>query len=447
MIRHLISIAAVFWLLTGTPASAQDPFGRTVGPNAFDKPLEFRAFTTHDLGAFALAAGVPIGIDALPLAPDDQSRPAVVLTGRTVRAAVAAMIALDRRYRVREEEGVILFEPADGASGMAQAEVIHPLDAAAPAVHLRDTTAREAFGIAAALLGAPPSAPIPVSDTKPFGLDAPAGTIRSLLNAIVRSHGRLVWIFERTPGKSAMFPYNLMFMSGLHGAGVGLSGRRSEEDLDPRRFVRTRADEPSADIAGAIVQRRQNGSEVVVTGMWPSVALDLSAAARVTIGMEMAPGPPPKDLLHLPEVAATGRTLREVLDALVARDTRYEWRVVDGTIVIRPVSAWTASDNPLYAVVPDVDLHDVTMTEAVRAVITALGGLDQRYTTFPDSRTVSVSVAHGTALDLVTALVKSHGSLTWTLEDAAPDEIQMTGRRHRLTFGVRGGSGLGNLVR
>jgi hypothetical protein len=58
----------------------------------------------------------------------------------------------------------------------------------------------------------------------------------------------------------------------------------------------------------------------------------LSWAGGLALGFE---GLPPLDrTLHL---VATGKTMRTVLDAIVEIDPRYEWRLVDGVVLIRPV--------------------------------------------------------------------------------------------------------------
>jgi hypothetical protein len=138
--------------------------------------------------------------------------------------------------------------------------------------------------------------------------------------------------------------------------------------------------------------------------------------------------------------------LRDVLDTLAALDRRYTWRVVDGTIVVRPPHAWPDPADPLFALVPDVELQDASMTTAVRKVLTALGG-DATALTFPDGRNVTFLVSGGTGLDLLNALARAHGSLTWAFAGADTKEIEATGRAHRLTFAVSGDVGYGYLVR
>ena len=431
---------SVMLCLVATATSAQGLLDRTVGPGTSGRPVVFRAFTMQQLGEFAQAAAVPIGFEGTPAAVPGTGTP-VKLTGLTVREALALMTERDPRYAGVEEDGVVLFRST--AADTAASWSASPLDAPVNSLRLGETTAREAFALVAALLGAPRSTAIQFSDTKPFVLDAPDGTVRSLLNNIARSHGQLVWVFEKSRGKQPMFPYTLHFSSGLYGWGLGLSGTRSAEALDLTRFARPA--EPAGNVADVIVGPRPDGYPLVLSGLGPWAVRDLAFATRVPFGMQVAGAG--RGGGYTPEFTATGRSLREVLEILAATDGRYTWRVVDGMILIRPASAWGDAADPLFALVPAVQLEDVTMTEAVKKVLTALGAADQTDSSFPDSKTVSLSVGPGTALDLLTALVKAHGALTWTLEDGEPDQIRVTGLRHRLTIGIPGGVGLGSPVR
>ena len=48
-----------------------------------------------------------------------------------------------------------------------------------------------------------------------------------------------------------------------------------------------------------------------------------------------------------------GVTLRQALDAVVAKDRRYSWREVDGVVVVRPVAAWRDPQHPLSRMVSE----------------------------------------------------------------------------------------------
>jgi hypothetical protein len=427
------AMLAALCLVMANIASAQSGLDGVVGSDGSGGPFEFRGFTAHTLGSFARAAHVPIGIELAPDTGLQGGLPPITLTGRTVRDAVALMVAADPRYTWRDDAGVIVFELARPYEG-------NPLDHAAPAIRLDETNSRLSLALVAALLGAPASTVIHLGDTKSFRLDAPAGTVRSLLNAIVRAHGELVWILERPRRKDPLFPYVLSFMSGPHGYGLGLTGQPGVV-TDLATFGVRHAD--AAWILDATVGPKEDGRPLELAGAWPSAVSDLARTLRAPFGFQS--GAEPRRPNEMPPFTATGRPVREVLEILAVRDPRYAWRFLDGAIVVRPTSAWADPNDPLFALVPDVDVQDGSMTDAVRKVLTALGG-DVTALTFPDGRNVSFLAVHPTALDLLNALARAHGSLVWTYADADAKEIDATGRKHRLTLGVSG-VGYGYLVR
>jgi hypothetical protein len=446
-----IVTAAVALVLGAAPSAAQSVLERTVGASPSGQPLEFRAFTTQEIGALAHAAGVPMGFEPLP--PAAASQAPVRLSGRTLRSAIAVMLARDPRYEASEDDGVVLFRPASPPTApMEWTDAVHgpspfrPLDLPAPAVRLGETNGRTAIALVAALLGAPPTTDIAFGDTKTFVLDVPAGTTLSLLNAIVRAHGQLVWVFGPARDPQPMFPYSLMFMSGVHGAGLGLTGRPPEGGVDLDRFAR--AARPAGSVLDRAVGPARNTYPLVLTATGVSAVWDLSTATGVPMGIELAEGLPPARGPHeVVEFTATGRTLRDVLDALVARDPRYEWREMDGVVVMRPVRAWSDPNNPLFSVVADVQVDDQTMTEAARAVLISLGAADQTHMTFPDSKRVSLSAWHASAIELLNAFVRAHGSLAWAYQPGDRDQVRATDLAHQVTFYIAGGTGLGVPVR
>src|SRR5512138_2870141 len=106
-------VATALFVFTAGPAVAQNALDRQVGPDASGGPLEFRAFTTHELGSFSRSAHVPVGFEALPAPRNSATFRPIVLSGLSVRDAAAAMVARDARYAWREDDGVIVFEPAE----------------------------------------------------------------------------------------------------------------------------------------------------------------------------------------------------------------------------------------------------------------------------------------------------------------------------------------------
>jgi hypothetical protein len=120
------------------------------------------------------------------------------------------------------------------------------------------------------------------------------------------------------------------------------------------------------------------------------------------------------------------------LDALVARDPRYEWRERAGTISVRPVKAWTDPKDPLARVIPAVRLDNVTTSDAIATFTRLLTGT-ARYCGIPDTKTFSLNLPRGTAFAFLDAIVRVHGELFWSLEEL-PERDQKRGARHQLNF-------------
>jgi len=113
-------------------------------------------------------------------------------------------------------------------------------------------------------------------------------------------------------------------------------------------FLLLAAQWPSGALAQAALDRAVGldsfGKPLVLTKLTAADIGSLAAAARAPMGFESAaPGGPTGW-----RIEATGRPLRAVLDAIVAADSRYEWRDDDGVVVLRPSAAWSDRGNALY---------------------------------------------------------------------------------------------------
>ena len=83
-----------------------------------------------------------------------------------------------------------------------------------------------------------------------------------------------------------------------------------------------------------------------------------------------------------------GVPLRHALDAAVLADHRYEWREVDGVVVVRPRAAWRDRDHPL--------LRPVTAADLEAAGLPADSG-------------------GSTVFDALNAAVRAHGRWQWSI--------------------------------
>jgi hypothetical protein len=69
------------------------------------------------------------------------------------------------------------------------------------------------------------------------------------------------------------------------------------------------------------------------------------------VSMPFRPGPDgakPKPLVSVRPrpLDVRGVPLRHALDAVVAKDRRYAWQLIDGVVVVRPVAAWGDPSHP-----------------------------------------------------------------------------------------------------
>jgi hypothetical protein len=431
-----LRVVALLALVAGLPvaAHAQGLLDRTIGSGEFSTPIIAAQVDDQLIGALARAAGVPMGIE-LATEPEPK-RAGTPLTGLTVSAALDAIIAIDPRYEWRDMNGTIVLRTREAwASGW------HPLHDQVPPVLLGDIRGRNALSYVAAWLGGPQCRDIQFGDSTRFTLQFDGGTVLDLLNAVVRAHGELAWSFAPRP-TSPSFPYMVTLFIGSSGTGCGVPGLRPAEPVDPALFLEPlRLDGAAAPpVLERIVGSGPHDRPLVLYGPVPSSVGALAAAARVPMGIEFL-GPPPRPSIS--RITATGRRVRDVLDAMIAVDPRYEWREMHGVIVIRPAAAWYDPESLLFRPVPPIEMIDVLTGEAIARLGRELGREDAA--AFPETRRISLDLPPGTILDFANAIVRAHGELTWTLAPTEPDGV--LSYPYVLTFGIVGGGGGGVGVR
>ena len=415
-------------------AGAQSALDKIIGADGAGEPIVITHVEAQVIGRIAKAADAPMGIEIAPgRAPKSRPRK---LTGLTIRAAVEVLSEIDPRYEWREVNGVIVLRAPSAWSAQD-----HPLALPVQQLELRDIRARNALSVVAAFLGAPQYADTQLGDTKRFSVHLNGGTVFDLLNAVVSAHGELAWSFEGariTPMNG--FPFIVTIYAGSTGTGCGVPGHSPDSPVNVARY----ADPPvlakggSTAVLDRIVGRGPNQLRLVVHGPSESGVFDLANATRVPMGIEFLN---PASHFQVPDIPATGRTLREVLDAMIAVDPRYEWREMDGVIVIRPVGAWNDPRDMLFRIVEPIHLIDVTPDDAIRRIAREVG-YPHPITAFP-GKPMSLDLPQGTVLDLANAIVRAHGELTWALVPDPPLDGAAVGYTHTFTFRVMGGVGIG----
>jgi hypothetical protein len=136
----------------------------------------------------------------------------------------------------------------------------------------------------------------------------------------------------------------------------------------------------------------------------------LALVARVPIGIESHRLPFKAEW----SIPATGRTLREVLDALMAAQPGYSWEESDGVILIRPIER--ASDRDMLSTrIGRFQLRDADVTDAMSALATLFGVV--RTEGPGDTRRFSVDVADDSTIrDVLNAIVRAHRTMAWAFE-------------------------------
>jgi hypothetical protein len=159
------------------------------------------------------------------------------------------------------------------------------------------------------------------------------------------------------------------------------------------------------------------GQPLIITQIDAQTIGTLSKAAAVPMGFEGLPTPPRQPL----SIAATNRTVRDVLDAVVAADPRYESREHDGVIILRPVEAWNDERSLLNVPVECVSLQDVTANDLF-GVLTRMVGVSTMPSQGPgDTVRFSVEIVKdSTLLSALTGIARAHGTLTWAVQPLTP---------------------------
>jgi len=433
-VRLALVSTVVLAAVMAVPAAAQPALDRVLGNAPGGLPLTISGQWPQLVGNISRAAGVPMGVESadLSLVPPLGT----TLTGLTLRDALDTL-AREAGYQWREMDGVIVLRPRRAWTALS-----HPLDVEMEPVRLDEAIAQQALAVACAVLGANETALMP--ERRRFSVAFPGGRVIDFLNAAVRAHGALAWSFARTRQNGPGFPFTVTLSSGSSGVGWGVPGVPPASPPDLQRILARKAvpADPPENVLDRPVGLGVHDLPLRLHGIHESGLRDLATAARVPMGLEKVEGRP---LIFSEGFVATGAPLRLVLDALVAIDPRYEWRLLDSVVVLRPRTAWDDPANPLAARANAVRLLDEPIGKLAGLAERVLGG-ERPSQDFPDSRLVWLDLAPGTALDLLCALARAHGDLVWAFEELEPEDEKITGLGHRLWW-LAGGTGRGTPVR
>jgi hypothetical protein len=100
----------------------------------------------------------------------------------------------------------------------------------------------------------------------------------------------------------------------------------------------------------------------------------------------------------------------------VRLDARYRWVETNGVLIVRPVDAWNDANHFLHRTV-SVAIADQNVGGALYAVLNAIGPSrfsgERTFNTLDANRQFSVSLNGTSVLEVLNAVVRTHGRLQW----------------------------------
>ena len=154
-----------------------------------------------------------------------------------------------------------------------------------------------------------------------------------MLNVIVRAHGQLTWCVERNVGVDKAIRTILGLSNGTWGWSLIVPPGGVPQPVAVDRRMPTETADTRPEILDRIVGTVGPEPLRVIGGFSEGAAKDLSRAVGVPFGFEDLPSNELTVSFQEP-VSLTGVSLRQALDFLSAADPRYEWREIEGMIVV-----------------------------------------------------------------------------------------------------------------
>ena len=388
------------------------------------------------------AASVPHGIEQAPrtadAAPIDFGRRpsrVVRLDGMPVGEALDSILGEDSRYEWTEADGRILVRAAAARGGALDTRVdrfavtdVSFIDALTALVRAIDPSRPRPlvmrFGLSLEV-GGQKAAPADGSrqagaqaagrrrgsDERLITLALDGATLLDILDAIAHTHGELSWSVAYDRGGMR-----------LENATITLMGRD----------VAATAASAHAEREVARMWERDRMIVPIIRSLEGMLSL-YTRRARVRTGIELlsddGPAPfldvAPLDLTDVPPAAAISR--------IVAFDSRFEWMEANGIFNVRPRAEHAAGPSILEQPIETFSVADVTAEGALDAIGRLFGAVSrgggygeggpidvdekehQRRIAEGRAQTISLTLANSTLRDILNAVCRAHGTLSWSL--------------------------------
>jgi hypothetical protein len=391
------------------------------------------------------AAGAPHGIEQAPpiadAAPGDFGRVpdrSVTLNGMRVGDALNTIVWEDPRYEWIEADGRLLvravvargggaldarverFAVIDVSFTDALGTLVDALDPSRPRPYVLR------FGLSLEVSGqepAPrrvthetsryprPAAPRRRDDERLITLALNGATLLEILNAIAQAHGELSWAVRYNAGGARLETATISLMGR---ALVATAPFADAEREAARMGVRDRIMIP-------------------VVGSLDRMLSLYTQRARVQAGIELLTDDGRASFLDVPPLDLTAFARAAALSRIVAFDSRFEWVDAAGIFNVRPKPEHAAGPSILEQSIETFSVTDITAEGALNAIGRYLGtvspgggsgegGLldvdekEQRDRIREGrARPISLTLANSSVRDILNAVCRAHGTLSWSL--------------------------------
>jgi hypothetical protein len=196
--------------------------------------------------------------------------------------------------------------------------------------------------------------------------------------------------------------------------GIKLAGKDCPLRHVDRIRDRCRVAEPSA-CSGSLCRSSTHDVQFAA-----SIA-EIAWASGRPIGFEAVPAEPGQPAPSVTTLNVMGKTVEEMLDALVARDVRYSWSEENAVLHLRPRASRRDSNSPLNRKIDAFAVRDVTLADAsheihfllqpeLRGLVIVGSGIAAHQLGL---RRFDVNIANTTVLGVLDAIVMAHGASSW----------------------------------
>jgi len=157
----------------------------------------------------------------------------------------------------------------------------------------------------------------------------------------------------------------------------------------------------------------------------------IAVATRTPIGFESIDQSIIGGALGEVPALSDGRTVAQALNAALASDDRYEWRMVGNMAVVRPKSAWADKADPLNRPVTSLQTTGASPIGVLQGIQSLV--YTNQFVMNPNFKgTLSLQFETGTVVDVLDRLTQVSGQMMWVATTTPEPEDGKWGLRFEL---------------